>query len=380
MSRRICVFTGTRAEYGLLRPVIRELGQRRADVTLLVSGSHLSDNYGQTLKEIEADALAPVLKADMGLADNSPSGICAAMGRAISLYGRILGEERPELLLVLGDRYEAFCAVAAAVVQRVPVAHLYGGETTLGAIDEYFRHAMTTMSQLHFTACEKYRQNVISLGANPEMVWNVGALGVENALNVRALPVEDVRHYLGIPTGEDWLVATWHPETLGRSDPIEQITTVAGALDGLAPLHVVFTGANADSGGQAVNDWLQEWCAQSPRRHFFMSLGVERYLNAARYARAVVGNSSSGVIEIPSLHVPVLDIGDRQKGRMRSRAVLHCECTREDMAAGMERLLSQQTLAAAQREPNPFEMQATAEKIAKTVMRHITERPNDAAK
>ena len=380
MSPKICVFTGTRAEYGLLRSVIRELMGGCTDVTLLVSGSHVSKSYGQTVNEIKADALAPLLQIDIGLNDNTPTGICAAMGRAMGKYGRILNEHRPDVLVVLGDRYESFCAVAAAVVQSVPVAHLYGGETTLGAVDEYFRNAMTTMAQLHFTSCEKYRQKVIKLGADPAKTWNVGALGVENVKNLRVLPVKEVRTYLGIPDGEEWLLATWHPETMSEAIPVAQVATLAKALDALAPMHIVFTGANADHGGQAVNDWLRQWAKQSPRHHFFMSLGVERYLNAARYAKAVVGNSSSGVIELPSLHIPILDIGERQKGRERAACVIHSDFNQDSIASTLKILLSQETLIAAEHESNPYERPATAQTIAEILTRHVRKVNSDAAK
>lgn len=380
MSHKICVFTGTRAEYGLLRPVVSKLRTCGTDVFWLVSGSHLSDSYGHTLHEIEVDALAPCVCADITLTDNSPAGVCDSMGRAMSMYGNILAEQQPDILLALGDRYEAFCAVAVAVVQHVPVAHLYGGETTLGAIDEFFRNAMTTMSQLHFTSCEAYRHKVIQLGAEPSKAWNVGSLGVENALHIPVLPVGEVRVYLGIPEGADWIIATWHPETMSENDPVDQVAILANALEALAPLHIVFTGANADTGGKAVNDWLLHWAEKSPRRHFFLSLGVERYLNAARYAKAVVGNSSSGIIEIPSLQVPVLDIGDRQKGRERSHAVMHAECRQDSIASTLELLLSQKTLDTALRETNPYDKPATAQAIANLVTRYVMEGGSDATK
>lgn len=371
MSPKIYVFTGTRAEYGLLKSVVRELVQLKTNVTLLVSGSHLSKNYGRTLEEIESDALAPLIQSDIGLYDNTPTGICASMGQAISNYGQILGEHRPNILIVLGDRYESFCAVAAAVVQRIPVAHLYGGETTLGAIDEYFRNAMTTMAQLHFTSCEKYSQKVIQLGADPRKTWNVGALGVENAKKLSVLPLEEVGKYLGIPDGESWILATYHPETMSQCHPAEQVAIVAEALDTLAPLHVVFTGANADSGGQIVNNWLKQWAEQSPLHHFFMSLGVERYINAARYAKAVVGNSSSGVIEIPSLHVPVLDIGKRQKGRVRAASVIHCKFSQDNITSTLKKLFSQEILIVAKHATNPYDQPETAKTIASIITRHV---------
>ena len=371
MSQKICVFTGTRAEYGLLRPVVSKLRTCDTDVFWLVSGSHLSDSYGHTLHEIEADALAPCVCADIALTDNSPAGVCDSMGRAMSQFGNILANQQPDILLALGDRYEAFCAVTAAVVQHVPVAHLYGGETTLGAIDEYFRNAMTTMSQLHFTSCEAYRHKVIQLGAEPSKAWNVGALGVENALHTPVLPEGKVRAYLGIPEDANWIIATWHPETMSENDPVNQVAILANALETLAPLHIVFTGANADTGGKAVNDWLLHWAEKSPRRHFFLSLGVERYLNAARYAKAVVGNASSGIIEIPSLQVPVLDVGDRQQGRVRAASVLHCACRRDELSACFQKFLDLHWADSVRLCGNPYEQEDTSGQIAQRCLRYV---------
>ncbi len=368
MTRRILIFTGTRAEYGLLRNVLRHLvKQDGIDAHLLVSGSHLSSVFGGTRDEIEKDGLAPVYAVDIGLGEDSPVSVCRSMGLAMERYGEALTRLRPDLLMVLGDRYEALCAVAAAAVLRVPVAHLYGGESTQGAVDEYFRHAMTKMSHLHFTSCEIYRRRIIRMGEEPDKVWNVGSLGVENARSLPELSEREVRTYLGVPADIPYVVATYHPATQEGEAPEAQLTQVLEALGAWPDLHVVFTGANADAGGARLNTLLSNWAEGNPCGHFFLSLGVERYLNAARYAVGVVGNSSSGVLEIPSLGVPVLDIGSRQEGRERSRAVLHCQPEREDMEKALERLFSPDAREAARREPNPYEQTGTARNIANIV-------------
>lgn len=368
MKRRILFFTGTRAEYGLLKSVVCKVSDRY-DVypELLVSGSHLSALFGSTIQEIEKDALTPFHTVDICLNDNSSKGVCNSMGLAMSRYGAILEELHPDLLVVLGDRYEAFCVVAAAAVQRIPVAHIHGGETTQGAVDEYFRHAMTKMSHLHFASCESYRQRIIRMGEEPKRVWNVGALGVENIQTIPILPEQDVRAFLGLPMQVPYVVGTYHPVTLHEHSPEDQISRILKALESCSDLHVVFTGANADPGGSRINSLLKQWAANSPRAHFFLSLGVERYLNAVRYAAGVVGNSSSGILEIPSLGIPVLDIGPRQQGRERSRAILHCESEEAELLQALRLLLSSETRERARQESNPYDQPNTADIIAEKV-------------
>ena len=371
MKRRILFFTGTRAEYGLLRSVIRKVaGRHDACPEVLVSGSHLATAYGATVQEIENDALAPFHCVDISLSDNSSTGICTSMGLALSRYGAMLEKLRPDLLVVLGDRYEAFCAVAAAAVQRVPVAHLHGGEASQGAVDEYFRHAMTKMAHLHFVSCEVYRRRVIQMGELPEHVWNVGALGVENIRTVPVLSEKDVRARLGLPADVPYIVATYHPVTLQSQSLEAQISCILKALDAYPELYVVFTGANADAGGSRINSLLKQWTENSPRARFFLSLGVELYLNAVRYAVGVIGNSSSGILEIPSLGIPVLDIGSRQQGRERSHAVLHCNPIEAELIQGLEVLLSFEAQKRARQESNPYERPGTADTIADIISTH----------
>ncbi|MDM8214595.1 UDP-N-acetylglucosamine 2-epimerase [Desulfovibrio piger] len=368
MKRRILFFTGTRAEYGLLKSVIRRVAERHdACPELLVSGSHLSASFGSTIQEIEKDAPAPLHNVDICLNDDSPKGVCNSMGLALSRYGAALEDLHPDLLVVLGDRYEAFCAVAAAAVQRIPVAHLHGGETTQGAVDEYFRHAMTKMSHLHFASCEFYRQRIIRMGEAPERVWNVGALGVENIRTIPVLPEQDVRAFLGLPAGVPYIVGTYHPVTLHAHAPEDQLSRIFKSLESFPDLHVVFTGANADAGGSHINTLLSQWADSSARAHFFLSLGVERYLNAVRYAAGVIGNSSSGILEIPSLGIPVLDIGSRQQGRERSRAVIHCEPEEAELLQALRLLLSSETRERARQEPNPYDQPNTADIIAEKI-------------
>lgn len=368
MKRRILIFTGSRAEYGLFRNVVRTLSKKpQVELHLLVSGSHLSPQYGFTFREIEQDNFAPVHTVDMQLENNDPVGICHSMGRGLAGYADVMQRIAPDMLLVLGDRYETLCAAVTASMLRVPIAHLFGGEATEGAVDDVLRHAITKMAHLHFTACEHYRQRVIQMGENPDHIWNVGSLGVEN---VRLLPIHtesDVRSYLQLPQYAPYLVATYHPVTLEKEQAAHEVVQLMEALKGQQGVITVFTGANADAGGQVVNELLQSVAASQPNVRFFMSLGVERYINAVRYSSGVIGNSSSGVGEVPSLGVPVLDIGNRQKGRDRSSAVLHCDLDAADIAAALKQLFSHETRRVAKIAQNPLDKPDTAQTIVNTV-------------
>jgi len=370
-KRKITVFTGTRAEYGLMRNMIMLLARNDAvDLQILVSGAHLSPIYGDTLCEITQDDFAPVHQVDIALSDNSPVGVCASMGKAIAGYGMMLQKLSPDLMVVLGDRYESFCAVTAASVLNVPVAHIYGGGTTQGAIDEVFRHAMTKMSHLHFVSCEQNRQRVLQMGEAPERVWLVGSTGVENILTLPVLAEREVRKKLSLPEGVPYMVATFHPVTLGDAPLKEQIDLLLDALRAQDDLYYIFTGANADAGGRAINDMLRARAAVDPKMRFFMSLGVLLYINAVRYSVGVVGNSSSGVGEVPSLKVPVLDIGDRQKGRERSTAVSHCPSEAKALREAIARMRTEEALQLARTTKNPLEKPHPSKSIADILARH----------
>ena len=340
-GRKIAVFTGTRAEYGLLRRLAANLAARPGvELSLIASGSHVSGSFGGTLWEIERDGYAPVLPVDIDLADNSPAGVGRSLGRALESYSLVLNQLRPHLLVVLGDRYETVCAVLAAAVQRLPVAHLGGGATSQGAIDELFRHAVTKMSHLHFVSSETSRRRVLQLGEDPAKVWLTGYLGLENIRELPVWPEALVRADLGLPPGRPYLLLTFHPATVEDNSAEEQLRLILAALAPYPDLALIFTGANADAGGEAVNRILQEQARTDERLRFFMSLGVERYINTARYAAGVAGNSSSGLVEVPALGVPVLDIGNRQRGRERLPAVRHCPATPEGLAQGLAGLLA----------------------------------------
>ncbi|ABM29606.1 UDP-N-acetylglucosamine 2-epimerase [Nitratidesulfovibrio vulgaris] len=368
MKRRILVFTGSRAEYGLFRNVIRILSENdQVELHLLASGTHLSQEYGFTIKEIENDNFAQVHAVSIDLEKNDSVGVCHSMSKGLSGYAEAIQRLAPDILVLLGDRYETFCAAASASILRIPIAHLFGGEATEGAVDDVLRHAITKMSHLHFTACDIYRRRVIQMGENPKHVWCVGSLGVEN---VHLLPVHseyDVRTYLNIPQAIPYLVATYHPVTLEREQAIDEVKLLLKVLTAHQNIITVFTGANADAGGQDINILLQDYASSHPNFRFFMSLGVERYINAVRYSIGVVGNSSSGISEVPSLGVPVLDIGNRQKGRVRANSVLHADLNTKKITAALHTMLQPATRSLARDTTNPLDKPHTAQRIADTV-------------
>jgi len=371
--RKICIFTSTRAEYGLLSNLVRRLAASPdADLKLIVSGTHLAESFGMTITEIEADAFAPIgARVELPLSDNSPLGVCKAMASAMAGYGEALIGLNPDLLVVLGDRYETLCAAAAAQICCVPIAHISGGETTAGAVDEAFRHAITKMSHLHFPSCEEHRRRIIQLGEAPERVFNVGALGVENSRSIALLGREELSCALGFPVTDPYFLVTLHPVTLERSSPEALCRGLFSALDAFPDHRVVFTYANADPGGQIVNRLIRDYVrSREDRCVAFASMGMVRYLSAMRYTSAVIGNSSSGIIEAPSFRVPTVDIGDRQMGRVRASTVLHAEAEPGSITAAIRKALDAVFRTSVQNASNPYDQPNTSARIADIVLSH----------
>ncbi len=365
-SRRICVFTATRAEYGLLQPLISEL--RKDDtiaLQLLVSGAHLAPEFGNTVGELEADGLHVDERVDMCLGTDTPAGICASMGIGMRGFGEALQRMMPDILVVLGDRYEAFTVAAAAQVCGIPLAHIHGGETTEAAIDEAFRHSITKMSHLHFTSTEAYRRRVIQLGEAPDRVFRVGALGVENAESLPLLSRGALEEAVSFVLGDSFLLVTYHPVTLEGPDSTEGCKQLLAALERFPRHRVVFTKANADAGGMAINEAIDSFVERHPGDSVaFASMGRLNYLSAMKHCAAVVGNSSSGIIEAPSLHVPTVNIGDRQKGRVRAASVIDCERTEEAIAGAVATAVSPEFRSSLKNVSNPYEKPDTARNIA----------------
>jgi GDP/UDP-N,N'-diacetylbacillosamine 2-epimerase (hydrolysing) len=368
MTRKICVITGTRAEYGLLRWVMQDI-KDDSELTLQViaTGMHLSPEFGLTYREIEQDGFQIDRKVEMLTSSDTPVGIAKSMGLGLIGFADALNELRPDLIVVLGDRFEIFAAVAAALVARLPVAHLSGGETTEGAFDEAFRHSITKMSHLHFVAVEKYRQRVIQLGEQPERVFLVGGLGIDNIKRLNLLDRAELEASLGLKLGQKNLLITFHPVTLETATAADQMTELLAALAELRDTQLIFTLPNADTDGRCLIKMVEQFVAQHPNARAYTSLGQLRYLSCIAHVDGVVGNSSSGLAEVPSFKKGTINIGDRQRGRLQATSVLNCEPNRSDIAAALQRLYSVKFQESLSEVRNPYGEGGASEKVVKTI-------------
>ena len=340
-KRKICVVTGTRAEYGLFYWLMKEIeADEDLKLQLIVTGMHLSPEFGLTYKIIEKD-FKITKKVEMLLSSDTPVGISKSMGLAQISFGEVYEELKPDMLVVLGDRYEIFSCVAAAVIARIPIAHLHGGETTEGAFDEAIRHSITKMSHLHFTATEEYKHRVIQLGEQPNRVFNVGGMGIENIKRLALLSKEEFEKSIDFRLNKKNILVTFHPVTLENSTAKEQFGELLNAVDSLEETNIIFTKANSDTDGKIINKMIDEYVSHNGDKSIaFNSLGQLRYLSALQYVNAVVGNSSSGLTEAPSFKIGTINIGDRQKGRIQATSVIDCEPTKKSITIAFRRLYS----------------------------------------
>ncbi len=368
-KRKICVITGTRAEYGLLYWLMREIeASDDLELQLVVTGMHMSPEFGLTYRQIEADGFAISRKVEMLLSSDTPVGITKSMGLAMSGFADAYSDLAPDLVVVLGDRFEIFSAAAAATVARIPLAHLHGGETTEGAFDESFRHSITKMSHLHFVAAEEYRKRVIQLGEDPGRVYTVGALGIDNIKRLQLLSRDELEDAIGFNLGKRNLLVTFHPVTLEHSTAQTQFKELLLALDQLKETHIIFTKANADPDGRVVNQMIDEYVeAHASTSIARNSLGQLNYLSAMQYMDGVVGNSSSGLIEAPSFKVGVVNIGDRQRGRLKANNVIDSVPESKDILAAMQRLFGREFQDGLAHTTNPYGDGGAAEKILSVV-------------
>lgn len=337
MTRRVCVVTGTRAEYGLLRWVIDGIAKSPVlDLQLVATGMHLSPEFGLTYREIEGDGYVIDAKVEMLLSSDTATGVAKAMGLGLIGFADVFERLRPDVVVLLGDRFEILAAASAALVARIPVAHLHGGETTEGAFDEAIRHALTKMSHLHFVAAEPYRQRVIQLGEHPDCVYLVGGLGVDAIHRVPLLDRAALEASLDFRFGERNLLVTFHPVTLESQSVEQQMDELLAALDMLHDTRLIITLPNADNGGRAIIRRIEAFVASHPHARAYTSLGQQRYLSCLRQVDAVVGNSSSGLAEAPSMGTGTINIGDRQRGRLRAASVIDCKPNRHDILRAIE--------------------------------------------
>ena len=324
--KQICVLTATRAEYGLLKNLIEKLQQElEFCVNVVVTGMHLDKAFGETYREIEQDNIPIYAKIPILSEQDGAVGVSETMANAIVKFGHFFAEKKQDLLIVLGDRYETMAVCIAAMNAQIPIAHIHGGEVTEGAIDDAIRHSITKMSYLHFTSTESYRQRVIQLGEEPERVFCVGALSVENILNQKLMEKKELEESLHFSLGEKYCLVTFHPVTLENSTELEQIGELLQAIDEMSEYHYIITKANADAGGRLINEHLEEYArVRGDRVYLTESLGRLRYLSAMKHCSMVIGNSSSGILEAPVMRVPTINIGDRQRGRIQADSVLNC--------------------------------------------------------
>lgn len=342
--RKICVVTGSRAEYGILRGLMKAIkNDRELELQVIATNQHLSKLQGETYKEIENDGFTidnKVYMADDDAPDNANS-TAKAIGRGISGFADAFDALKPDLLLILGDRYEMLAVASTALIYKIPIAHLHGGEITEGAFDDAIRHAITKMSHLHFTSTEAYRKRVIQLGEQPDRVFNVGALGVENVTKTECMTREELERSLSFSITDKCFLCTYHPVTLSSMSSETQVLNLLKALDSFKDYHIIFTYSNSDTSSQIIIRRIQEYVEDNSDRCMFIpSLGQRRYFSALRYMTAVIGNSSSGIIEVPSFGIPTLDIGDRQKGRIAAESVIHCGYSVEEIRGGLSRLIA----------------------------------------
>ena len=365
---KICVVTATRAEYGLLKPLMKGLlSDSDYAPHIAVTGMHLSPEFGMTVNSIEADGLAIDKKIEILLSSDTPVALSKSMGLAMISFAEYFAESQPNALVVLGDRYEMLAVCSAAMNERIPIFHLHGGETTEGIIDEAVRHSITKMSYLHFASTEAYRKRVIQLGESPDRVFNVGAMGVENALRVPEMSVTELEESLGFSLENNYVVGTFHPVTLENSTAKMQAEELLLALDMHPEMNYLFTKANADTDGRAINELLADYSCTHANLHLVDSLGTERYLNAVKHARFVIGNSSSGLIEVPSFHVPTINIGDRQLGRIAGKTVINCQPNRESINFAINTAMDEEFLRTVRHATNPYGDGHTSEKILKII-------------
>jgi len=361
--RKICVVTTTRAEYGLLKPLLTQIENDPAlQLQLLVSGTHLSPEHGETYKEIEKD-FHITQKVPMQLQADDALSSSKAMAQLQIDITKTLQDLQSDIVVVLGDRYEIMAVAIATMMLHIPLAHIHGGETTEGAMDEAIRHSITKMAHLHFPATQEYAQRIIQLGEDPKRVFQVGALGVENIQTLKLLDKSAFEESIGVKLQKRNLLVTYHPETLSSQTPKEEFSELLSALKELDETLIIFTKANADSHGKIINSMIDEYVLTNSNSVVFSSLGQLRYLSALQFVDAVVGNSSSGIIEVPSFHIATINIGDRQKGRTQSQSIINTPCKEEAISKAIKTSYSSEFQEVLKKSENPYKSDNTSFQI-----------------
>ncbi len=369
MKKKVAVFTGTRAEYGLLYWLMKDIqASNMLDLQVIVCAMHLSPEFGETWKQIEQDGFDIDAKIEMLLSSDTPVGVVKSMGLGTIGFADALDRLRPDILIVLGDRFEALAVVQAALIMRIPVAHLHGGEITEGAYDDAIRHAITKMANLHFVAAAPYKQRVIQMGENPSTVFNVGAIGLDHLRRSSMMDQDELTASLGFQLQEPYLLVTYHPVTILDESPEDSFRAILSALDKFPDCQVILTYPNADNGGRAIIPLLEAYAQEQPRRVLAIpSLGFKRYISVLSKAAAVVGNSSSGIIEAPALGIPTVNIGSRQLGRLAADSILHCTPTADAIESALINALTADFARHCRNVANPYGQGNAATEIVKVL-------------
>lgn len=356
LQKKVAVFTGTRAEYGLLYWLLKDI-QDDSDLSLqlLVSGMHLSPEFGETFKQIEDDGFKIDERIEILLSSNSAVGTAKSMGLGVLGFTDALSRLSPDVIIILGDRFEALAAAQTAMILRIPIVHLHGGEITEGAYDDSIRHAITKLSYLHGTATEEYRNRVIQLGESPERVKNIGAIGLEHLNRSSFMTLSELSDSLNFELSKPFFVVTYHPVTLAFESPEESFQSILDALDEFPNYQVILTYPNADDGGRLIIPMLETFANERPGRVLAIpSLGQSRYLSSVKHAAAVIGNSSSGIIEVPAFDVPTVNIGLRQRGRLAARSVLNASTTKDSICKAVNEAINRNYISKGEKIYNPY--------------------------
>jgi GDP/UDP-N,N'-diacetylbacillosamine 2-epimerase (hydrolysing) len=367
--KTICIFTGTRAEYGLLKPLMQLIQEdHELKLQTLVSGMHLSPEFGLTYQEIETDGFCIDEKIEILLSSDTPTGLCKSIGLGLISFSDAFMRLKPDILVLLGDRFEALAAATTAMVARIPIAHLHGGETTEGLIDESIRHSISKMSHLHFVSTEDYRRRVTQLGEHPDRIFNFGAIGLDGLQYLQLQSKSALEQKINFQFDNNTVLITFHPVTLEECTATTQFQSLLEALDAHPAIRAIFTKANSDTDGRQINRMIDEYVAFNPQKAIaFTSMGRENYLSAMQYVRAVIGNSSSGLLEAPSFGVPTINIGSRQKGRIRAASVIDCDPNKAAISEAIAIACTDSFKTFSQTVDNPYRQEGTARRIKEII-------------
>lgn len=383
---KICVVTATRAEFGLLFRVMKRIEEDPGlALCLVVTGTHLSAAYGNTIKEIEESGLSIAEKIEILEEDRTRAGkygdsegsdsesvkICQSMARAYRLFGAMYARQKPDMLVVLGDRYELLPICSSALQFQIPIAHISGGEVTTGALDDIYRHCITKMSHLHFPGCAAYRRRIIQLGENPQRVFDYGDVGIENVMSMDFLEKEALEKNLGFSPDSPYACVTFHPPTMEGTDAFSQIQELLEALEAFEDMKFIITKANADAGGREINAMIDAYTARHENWKCFYSLGSQRYLSALKYCDMVIGNSSSGIVEAPCFHIPTVNIGSRQNGRLQAESIINCAPKKTAIISAIQQAKSQEFRQTAACATNPYGNGDTSRRIVEEIKNYL---------